>query len=70
MHILAQPPVLVPREYWREIESLSKAALMDVVWDYATRCVGEQAGPDGIMADIREYARIVANVRKAAKDDK
>lgn len=33
MHLKNKLPVFVPREYFREIELLSKAALMDMVWD-------------------------------------
>jgi len=32
---MAKPPVLVPREYRAELAKLSKAALMDMVWNYA-----------------------------------
>ena len=35
-----QPPVYVPDEHMAEIEKLSKAALMDMVWDYAMQFAG------------------------------
>ena len=35
MNINAKRPVFVPRERWDEVEKMSKAALMDMVWDYA-----------------------------------
>ena len=27
-----RPPVYLPREYWKEIDDLSRPALMDVIW--------------------------------------
>ena len=46
MHLNAKPPVFVPVEYRREMEKLSKAALMDIAWDYAVRSVGEDQGQE------------------------
>jgi hypothetical protein len=40
MNLKNQPPVYVPDEHIAEIEKLSKAALMDMVWDYAMQFAG------------------------------
>jgi hypothetical protein len=40
MNLKNQRPVLIPTTCQPEIESMSKAALMDMVWSFATRCVG------------------------------
>lgn len=66
MHMNAQRPVFVPQEYWRELEQLSKAALMDLVWDYATRCAGSEVNGD-IIAELRKSADIIATHRKNAR---
>lgn len=67
MHILAQRPVLVPQEFQREVESLSKAALMDLVWDFATTAHGEEADTAGIIATFRERAATIVALRKSQK---
>ncbi|HEY2530233.1 MAG TPA: hypothetical protein VGJ20_20245 [Xanthobacteraceae bacterium] len=41
MHIRNQPPVFVPEAYRDEIGQMSKAALMDLVWDFATTSTGD-----------------------------
>lgn len=66
MHINAKRPVLVPEQYCAEIEKLSKAALMDIAWDLATRCSGgdDLAGPK-IMEEFRDTANIVMHHRKS-----
>lgn len=43
MNLKNQPPVFVPDEVRAEIEQLSKAALMDMVWDYAVQLTGDAA---------------------------
>jgi hypothetical protein len=40
MHLRNKPPVFVPTAHRAEIEKLSKAALMDMVWDYAVQFAG------------------------------
>lgn len=37
MHLKNIPPALVPYKHTPELESLSKAALMDMVWDLASQ---------------------------------
>ncbi len=71
MHIKAQRPVFVPAQYRTEIELLSKAALMDMVWDYAQRCCedGVSAEPSRIMSEFRDTREIILAHRKQAKGD-
>lgn len=62
MHLRNKPPIFVPREYRAEIEKLSKAALMDLAWDFvAASDVGE--GDEAIMARLRERIEIVLTHR-------
>lgn len=72
MHLNNQPPVFVPDEYWDEISKLSKAALMDMVWDYAMQnCGGENQGVSLTMDEIRKRREIILNYRKQrARQDK
>lgn len=68
MNLKNQPPVFVPHQYQAEIEKESKAALMDMVWDLATRC----AGGDGlahfrVMEEVRSTRDIILNYRKQEK---
>lgn len=68
MHLKAQPPVFVPYEHRAEIEKLSKAALMDMVWDYAMQSAGEgEDAVDAIMQDFRDRREIVLTYRNQAK---
>lgn len=39
MHLKNIPPALVPYKHTGELEKLSKAALMDMVWSLASRTV-------------------------------
>ncbi len=60
MHLNAKRPVFVPYEFQTEIEKLSKAALMDMVWDYASQCSGHPDDrPDAVMAEFRERREII-----------
>lgn len=52
MNLKNQPPVLIPQPFRAEIEQLSKAALMDMVWSFAGRC-----GPSEDRRDIMEIFR-------------
>lgn len=71
MNLKNQPPIFVPREYRAEIERLSKAALMDIAWDYATRCATPSAGDvvtnTDIAKELRTSSEIVQMHRKQAK---
>lgn len=64
MHLNAKPPVFVPQQFWREFEALSKAALMDMVWDYCVRTVGEDQGDEGAMSEFRQTSKIILGHRK------
>lgn len=62
MNLKNKPPVFVPAEFRGEIEKLSKAALMDMVWDYARQvCCAESLGdPDNAtMNELRERRDII-----------
>ncbi len=65
-------PELVPLVFWREIESLSKAALMDIAWSFATRCSGREDKPEEIMAELRRErdAVLAARGQSAPNDHK
>lgn len=68
MNLKNRPPVFVPDHFQGEMEKLSKACLMDMVWDLA-RCA---AGVDdlqipAIMAEIRNTARIINSYRQQEK---
>jgi hypothetical protein len=65
MHLNAKPPIFVPFSERAEIEKLSKAALMDMVWDYA-RQVAWVCGEDDtaeIMAEFRKRREIILTYR-------
>jgi hypothetical protein len=66
MHMKNQPPVLVPNNCWVEIERLSKAALMDMVWSFATRCAGNEGDPGEIMVELRRERDAILAVRRQA----
>ena len=64
MHLRAQKPVLLPFQHWAEIEKLSKAALMDLAWSFATRCCGQYCGREedddsDILSELRAEAEAV-----------
>lgn len=62
MNINAKTPVFVPAEYRAEIEELSKAALMDVVWDYCLRFGGFD--PLNAIESFRQTREIIESYRK------
>ena len=55
MNLKNQPPVFVPLDHLSEFERLSKAALMDMVWDYALQIAGVDGGPSAIAAGMKEF---------------
>jgi hypothetical protein len=83
MHLRNQPPVFVPTEVESEIENLSKAALMDMVWDYAVQITASAAesslathgasatGPavDAAMNEFRARREVVLRHRWLAKEE-
>lgn len=69
MHMNAKPPMFVPKEYRTKIEKLSKAALMDIVWDYATRTVGKDAeAKEEIFSEVMQTADIITYHRSIHKN--
>jgi hypothetical protein len=65
MNLKNRKPIFVPFEFQYEIEQLSKAALMDMVWDYALRNSNEQR-PDEAMAEFRHRREIILTRRNRA----
>jgi hypothetical protein len=65
MNLKNQPPVFVPDQFQREIEKFPKAALMDMVWDLATRAAGaDELAVNEIMGEVRHTAKIIDSYRK------
>ncbi len=66
MHLKAQRPIFVPAEFCGEIEQLSKAALMDMVWDYAQRSCegGVAADPARVMSEFRDTREVILTHRE------
>ena len=64
MHMKNKPPVYVPAAYRGELERLSKAALMDIAWDYARQLTGRaEDDPDldrATIAELRDRAEIIS----------
>ncbi len=61
MNLKNKLPVFVPQEYLTEMEKLSKAALMDMVWDYAEQIAG---GEDGnVIGEFRKRREIILSYR-------
>ena len=59
MALRSKPPVLVPREYRAELAKPSKAALMDMVWDYAmsrASATGTEPTRETILPEFRALA--------------
>lgn len=66
MNLKNQQPVFVPYEFRAEMEKQSKAALMDMVWDFAFQMAGER--PDDAMAEFRRRREIIEIHRKQARN--
>jgi hypothetical protein len=64
MNLKNKPPIFVPDEYRAEIEKLSKAALMDLAWDFA---LSHSDGPEtdivSAMKTFRQRRDIVLDYR-------
>ena len=66
MHLRAKRPVLVPDIYQQWLEEMSKAALMDMVWDYATELAGgDEATPSQVADRVRQRRELILDLRKA-----
>ena len=66
MNLKNQRPVFVPYEFQAEMEKLSKAALMDMVWDYAVQ-IAATGDVDDALAEFRNRCEIVMSHRRNAK---
>jgi hypothetical protein len=64
MNLKNQKPIFVPRKHWAAMEKLSKAAMMDVLWDMAYA----GAGCDETRAakELFERMDIIVHHRKQA----
>jgi hypothetical protein len=67
MNLKNQPPIFVPAQYRAEIEQLSKAALMDMVWDYATQLAMTPTNDETAMDEFRQRRDIILTHRNNAK---
>lgn len=67
MNLKNQRPVFVPERFVRELDKLSKAALMDIAWDYAARDAQTETAETTIMINLRATADIILTHRKNAK---
>lgn len=63
MRISAKKPILTPPEFCREIESLSKAALIDLAWDFATTAHGAEDDVPGTMELLRRRMHTIQEHR-------
>ena len=65
-----QPPIFVPDQFRAEIEKLSKAALMDIAWNLAVQCSGEDCPRTTTIATFRTERDVTLGYRKAAAKGK
>lgn len=65
MNLKNRPPIFVPRAFRDEIEKLSKAALMDLVWDFATTAAGSEDRA-AIMTELRSRRDVILIHREQA----
>lgn len=63
MHINAKRPVVVPVCLWGELEELSKAALMDMVYSLAQQTVTKPRDLEMVTEKIRNEWRIIQKLR-------
>ena len=63
MHPKNHPPIFVPPAFVPELEHMTKAALMDLVWDLATATL-DGGTPDEIMSEVRKCAAFVVVYRE------
>lgn len=68
MNLKNQPPIFVPNQFRAEIEELSKAALMDLVWDYATTSASS-SDPSAVIANLRDRIGVIQWHRKSAAEE-
>src|SRR5262245_40210356 len=58
-----QPPIFMLAQYHPEIEKLSKAPLMDMVWDYAMQMCGA-SDDDEAMKELRDKRDLILDHRR------
>lgn len=63
MSVNKRPPAFVPAAHYAEVMALTKAALADMVWDYAQQIAGSDVDTD-IMREFRERAEMILTYRK------
>lgn len=66
MGITKRPPIFVPAKYRTEIEKLSKAALMDVVWDLCAMRAESADDDDLVFTEFRQARDIILLHRSQA----
>ena len=64
MRVNGKVPVLLPEDLWPVLDGISKAALMDLVWDYAVTDHGEEADVEGTAKLMRKRLGVVLHHRK------
>ena len=67
MNLKNKPPIFVPAQYRAEVEQLSKAALMDMVWDYARQLSMTPSDDAAALAEFRERREIIMTHRTNAR---
>jgi hypothetical protein len=63
MHPKNKPPIVVPTEFVPEMERLTKAALMDLVWNLGTT-INTTGRTHDIEAEVRRRAAFVVTLRE------
>jgi hypothetical protein len=64
MYTGRQGPIWIPQEHQAEIASLSKAALMDMVWDLIDRQGPTEGDATRIMVTFRDLAECIVTTRR------
>lgn len=61
------PPVLAPEAFWRELDSVPKAYLIDFIWSLAGCAVESSDDPVLVIQAVRRHADAVNMARKAKR---
>lgn len=68
MNLKNQRPVFVPQEFFAEFDGLSKAALMDIAWDFAKQLSEAPESDDAATAvELRKRAHLINHYRRQAR---
>lgn len=59
-------PIFVPENLFAELDKLSKSALMDIAWNFATQISGQEGDSGLIMGAFRTERDLVLSVRKVS----